>query len=67
MWTREQAEGGEVDKVRDGLLMKEMNRQRRHSRQEMEREVKKGRYSVSVSSRSSEEKPHRRCRVCAMF
>lgn len=51
MWTREQAEGGEVDKVRDGLLMKEMNRQRRHSRQEMEREVKKGRCSALVSPR----------------
>lgn len=42
VWTCEQAEG-EMDKVRDGRLMKEMNRWRRHNRQEMEREVKRGR------------------------
>lgn len=41
MWTCEQAEG-EMDKVRDGRLMKEMNRWRRHNRQEMEREAKRG-------------------------
>lgn len=52
--------GGEVDKVRDGLLMKEMNRRRKDSRQEMEREVKEGRYSASLWLRSSQEKHSRK-------
>lgn len=38
----EQAEG-EMDRVRDGCLMKEINRWRRLTRQEMEREMKERR------------------------
>lgn len=39
---------GEMDRVKDGCLMKEMNRWRRLNRQEMEREVKERRQSTPL-------------------
>lgn len=47
MQTTEQVED-EMDTVRDGHLIKEMNRWRRVNRQEMEREVRERRQSASL-------------------
>lgn len=64
MGTTERAEG-EMDRVRDGHLMKEMNRWRRLSRQEMEREMKERRQSTCLLCHATAKKGPADTSVCA--
>lgn len=61
--TTEQAEG-ETDRVRDDRLMKEMNRWRRLSRQEMEREMKERRQSACLFCHATVKKGPADTNVC---
>lgn len=56
---------GEADIVRDGHLMKEMNRWRRLSRQEMEREMKEKRQSACLFCHAPAKKGPVDTNICA--